>query len=242
MELFKLSNLPFARETRRYNRYLDKYLYKISIKLRGIQYFRDCKNKNQVNSRLERKVYSSTHTGIPTMKTLNSMLEKSDNKTFDVLTFFDILFDTNELYFRRIFQNKIDIYTNSLELCSAFSIFSDKVSYKYVTEKVDYDANVIYLHKPKYNFRLFLNTKRLDETELARFSNFVNVYSFKPSRSFSKSLLWHYASLKNGSLIKNWMYVHEKYFLDFIDETLITIFAISFPDLIRKVCKIESAS
>ena len=91
---------------------------------------------------------------------------------------------------------------------------------------------VLYQKRPKHKWRIYLKSSSFDD--VVGLSKTIDEYQFFPCPMLKFNLVKRY-----GSKIKS-LWIYENNFIDCDDESLITIFALKYPNVVKKVYRIES--
>lgn len=100
-----------------------------------------------------------------------------------------------------------------------------------------YDRGVVYLQNPKHNYRIYLNTKSLDMSEVKVLRKLVKDYRLRPCPTVERTL-----SFFEQRTVKKYMYFWNSNFIDATNESDAMVLALHFPNLISAICKIEKRS
>lgn len=123
----------------------------------------------------------------------------------------------------------INIYTNDLEHIQKFVEITNVNTTNIIKRVVvgTYEKGVVYHKHPKNKFRLYFNYRRFENSDRTDFVEFLVNNQFYPSQRLKERL-------KHKQL-----YVSYTHYVDYDDEQLLTVMALTYHDVIRKVCRIE---
>lgn len=249
MELSSLTEQDIEIDTNRLNLYYDKYSYRASLELKGIHYFRLINTVERMNAHLDTKIFTSIadlHPSTGITSTIKSVLDKMGDDLRKNIELFVLwrqqVKKLGDEFKLRIQFNRIDVYSNSLSIIDSL-VSKLKAQVTCVTPLAAYDRAVIYHKNPKHNVRVYFNNKSLDGDSVAKFKNLLSSYEFKCSYSLKRSLnrelpTWAYMPMHQYAG-QDKLFLHSEHYVDFDDESLITILALHNAEVVRKVCRIE---
>lgn len=126
--------------------------------------------------------------------------------------------------------HKVTIYYNdTVEIKDFVETFPEKVdkfTLCYRIKMPNFERGVVYQKNPQHRWRIYLRSGLLEDISTA-----IEQYRFYPCPTIKRNLT-------RTHKIKFWTY--ENNFVDCDDEGLITVFALKFPNAVKKVCRIES--
>lgn len=132
----------------------------------------------------------------------------------------------------RIENQSVSFFSNDLNLFKPLFHIDPNLK---LTEAEVLSPGTIYLSKsPKHKFRTYFKGKRAPENF---FENVVEFNGRYPSASISKGLLRWISSRRN-----NWnkyMYMHGSYYVDYDDESMISILHMIFGNMIGKTYRLD---
>lgn len=105
-----------------------------------------------------------------------------------------------------------------------------------------YETGVIYHVNPKNKYRIYLKQGSIEFGKVAEFVAGLQKYNYHLSPKLSKRL---YSNTKlqtpasRPNYFPNGLIIWQGTFVDTDDDSLVTIFALKWPELINKVCRIE---
>lgn len=246
MELSDLTNKLIV-DKNRVNLYFDKYKYKTVLCIPLIHYFRNVTNIKKYQCRLNDTlhVWTSNNTLTRVAKTLQEILlagSPTNVKKFEkIISWLEYVKPTTDIKivtkydFLEIYNNDLTQISDLLDRLSQFNL-KEKL---YYAEKLNhYTKDTIYHKNPKFKTRIYFKLKRFDDAETDNFTKFVESYNFNLSPSLT-NLLYRshlYRSFRVPQIKK---VIMEHFYVDINDDYLLTVLSLTYPDLIRKVCKIE---
>ena len=131
----------------------------------------------------------------------------------------------------RIQGDYVSIFCNDLDILeSVKSIGSDVQYYKI---ELTTEGTLLRKSKSPYSYRTFFKGKRVSKDFVENFNEFAKIYksdvvSISPAMVRFMQRQW-----------TPYMYTHNSYFIDYKDESFITILYMYFPNMISKTYKIE---
>lgn len=220
----------FKLDETRQHLYFDEYKYRCSLAIGGIQYFRhtDVSDiEEQIEELTHQKWYGwrkpfDPQTADDIRKFIswrNSNITRSKNSEFKLVTG----------------EDSINLYSNDITIIQSLAkAFEDcdiieTMKLSYATIRPDYDRSVIYRVNPKYQFRLYLRSRRYSSEEREELSEFLSENPVKLSNSLS-----HWLTSSNKNAYWAWDYLC----FDYDDEYIATLLALKFDGVIRKICRI----
>jgi hypothetical protein len=143
--------------------------------------------------------------------------------------------------------DQLDVYTNTLSIIQDLIDRYDECDirysqYRYAQPIDNFEYNTVYLKQPKNKYRLYVKSRRYSDEEKVEFGNFLRKQNVRMSASLSMWLNNYEPTTKPHLMIWSrmmtpWAWSH--YHFDYDDETIITMLALRFDNVIGKVCKIE---
>lgn len=223
--------------------YYDKFKYRGVLKVKYIEYFRNAKHSNDFFNCLNKRIYFG-YSRIPKFdKTVRESIENECPSNYDIIQKF-ISWKENNTDIPKEVKIKINfsyitLYFNDFEKVKELNTAINKLGhyfrYNYSDIIPDFKKGVVYHKEPKYKFRLFFKTSRFYNDEKEKFINFLDRYAFSPSQSLKTSM----NSKPTIITLRNTLYLHNTHYIDYDDEALLTVIALSYPNVIGKVCTIE---
>lgn len=239
--MISLNVSDFILDTNRLSFYFNKFKYKMVISLEGIQYFRNCQSKYEIDD----KVYS-----YKTKKNLyyyDDIKMIMDNKNImshisKVIEWKQTVDKTKMKFI--VTDNKISIYSSDHGifenlLNSVNSIHKLSIFY-YVEKMKNYVSGDVYLKNPKHKFRVYLKCSNYKDEQRRKLKEFLKYYKMSLCPSLNRWL--NETSVYNppntfNSYVRSWAW--DYYFFEFDDESLITMISLKFDHLIGKVCTVH---
>lgn len=218
-------NKPLVCDTKRFGKYFNAYEYKVSLKLPGIEYFRNVKTVDQFEKRLTQEIidfavdndyYSGLlhQTTTPPLKPLWKSTAVKTITIFDKVTTYKFG-HPEELrkYFSwyeheklrnsgfkvRVSSGCVDIYFNDMAAIALLpSELVEKINY--TSNAKNYEFGKIYLKNPHYQCRIFLKRMKMDVATIKKFQKFLTSYDIKPCFSLKQRLRHTIDYIDNGSV------------------------------------------
>lgn len=221
MESFKLIT------EKRNKLYFNKFKYKCKVHLPGVGYTYYTSDIDSFRDRIERwkSQDEKHHTYWP--------------NSYRTIDYADIKYDAIEYYidFRnnmdkdkmtcRIEGRNVSFFSNDLNLFKPLLVLDP---YMELSESTVLDNKVFYMSRtPKYKFRTYFKGKRPPEKFLENVLDFSDRY---PSVKVSEGLL---RLARNRMHSHNrFMYMHNSYYVDYDDQSMLTILAMFFDNMLSK--------
>lgn len=259
MKMVSSGSINTVADKRRLSPYFGLYGYKLTASLPGIQYFRYTKTIRAFEERCENEVslYSSTwnnfaHVNGNKWSKLGVYLDQSSPGARGAISDFISWKQKNKItepkkFSLRVYRNSLDFYTNEYHLLAdLYSLLSSHnlpLRVTHIDTTQIWDPGVVYHIKPKNKLRIFLNFYRFEDSQITEFNQFVTESGVRlcPSlkRSVTKILKKYSGGPFHGSPYERTVFVHSTQFFDIDEDHIITVAALKYPTLIRKVSKIE---
>lgn len=146
---------------------------------------------------------------------------------------------TSKTYSIRLEGNTAAVFSNDLNLLKTAESIGAVLDYTEVDQSVP-QGTKYFVREPAHKFRFYLKSKRVSDSFPADLQNFIDRYSktdtvIIPSPALSK---W----LNRGGVAKYiWMrnYCSSSYFIDYDDESTLTLFTLLFDGMISRRFKLE---
>lgn len=213
--------------------YFNKYQFKAVCKIQGAAYTYYTPDLETFVARMEklREVHSKgkdvDRWGIRTMD--QTWTEYWEEVNVDQISKFLTWRNTvsKDKFMLRIQGDSVSFFSNNLALLETLSSIDSDLKF--------FEANVlgsdtIYFKKePKHKFRTFFKGRRCPEDFLKNVLEFSERYP----NSYVSQGLRRLAIVRHQS-ISNFMYLHGSYYVDYKDESMITILHMLFPNMIGK--------
>lgn len=244
MELLEFKNTTLCQDKRRYSLYFDKFRYRASVCFPGIHYFRYEKNTLEFNKRLEDIVSVwPTYISDKPKNSLNNYVVLSELLTSKYQS--DLKIYESFVAWRNQYSTKIkvcirrdhlDIYFDEPEPFRSFVQFcpDHRPDLRYIVVNPDLKRDVIYHINPTHQYRLFFKLHKMPKTELANFKAMFTQYDCKMSPGLKREIYSRKFHSHSGYLL-----ILDQHFVDIQDDSLITVWALRYPNLVRKVVNIE---
>lgn len=207
--------------------YYDKFRYRAKIPVDNVQYFR------HVNSMKRLWDQVSYVTNIRS-------IGLNDKDIFLVKRFVGWLENNTHTkkddYHYSLRVHHVNFYTNNPEivgeLITALGMPTKHCQLFRAIDVPKTDRTKIYLVDPRHQYRIYLKWGKTSDEQRDDLINFINSYNITCSDSFQYwvrgQLSHHYSH-----------YLWDNYFIEFDDETIITLMSLKFDNLVRKICSIE---
>ena len=136
------------------------------------------------------------------------------------------------------------VFSNDLTLLKTLEVMGCPVDYTEVDDTI-ISGIKYFIREPKHKFRIYLKTKRVNDDFRTKLQNFIKRYEntdtiIVPSGSLA-NWLKEDSNYVRGSWSYHWnkQYTSSNYFIDYDDESTITLFSLMFSGLISKSYKLE---
>lgn len=239
--MISLNVSDFLLDTNRLSFYFDKFKYKMVISLEGIQYFRNCQSKYEIDNKIfSYKSKKNLYYYDDIKLIMNDNIKMSDIS--NVIEWKQTV-DKTKIKFVTT-DNKISIYSddhsifenllNSVKSIHKFSTFY------YVEKMKNYVSGDIYLKSPKYKFRIYLKCSNYKEEQKQKLKEFLDYYKMSKCPSLNRwlnDIPTYNPPNSFSSYVRSWAW--DYYFFEFDDESLITMISLKFDNLIGKVCTVH---
>ena len=144
----------------------------------------------------------------------------------------------------RIEGDIASIFSNDLDLLKTLEFIGCPVDYTEVDDTIISGVKY-FVKEPKYKYRIYLKSKRVTDEFRTKLQNFIQRYEntdtiIVPSGSLTRWLSDDHSYIR-GSWAYSWnkMWTSSNYFIDYNDESTITLFSLMFSGLISKSYKLE---
>lgn len=250
MESLESNN--FILDKNKLHLYFNKFQYKINLRLVGIEYFRYVNDVSDFESRLESSVAiseygrwmsrSASYIYSSLQEILTNRVNFSKSGLMDFIEW-KSLRDVKNDHMIKISRGNVDVYSTNLDVINLIKNIAEKnnITYQmYYVKETEYERNVVYLKKPKNSNRVYLRYNRLDLDKTAKLVKFLDLNNFIMSKSLKQSL----TRRNNPSHMillgpPKYHLLFDHHYVEFNDEKMITLLSLSYPELIRKICRIE---
>lgn len=206
-------------QTNRNKLFYGKYRYKASVKIIGSRYF---KRTNTFSAFIQKitKIGYAIHT-------------YEESKYRSVFDFYKKYADNKEITFLREYDS-LGFYTSSESILNELLVLNLGLK---VNEAVVPPDKVMYFAKdPQYKYRVYLKSKRVSDSLIDSLSGFCDTYKDKNINISS--------GLTNFIDSEHWKkrfysYLSNSFFIEFNDESMITIMHLIISECIGKTYKLE---
>lgn len=134
----------------------------------------------------------------------------------------------------RIDYSCISVYSNDLEIIKSLEPLAPS-SIHYSEIKVEGDVGILLRNNPKHNFRTYFRTKTVPDGFHAELDKFLQQYSKSayPTGSLKKWLK------TTGPASWRLRYLDACFFIDYDDESFLSVLALNFSEYLGKTYKVE---
>lgn len=144
----------------------------------------------------------------------------------------------------RIEGNIASVFSNDLNLLKTLDTIGCTVDYTEVDNTIISGVKH-FVRQPKFKYRIYLKSRRVNDDFRTKLQNFIKRYEdtdtvIVPSGSL-KSWLKDDSQYVRGSWSYSWnkMWTSSNYFIDYNDESTLTLFSLIFSGIISKSYKLE---
>lgn len=245
-------NVIADKDSSKVSLYYDLYRYRGTLKVNCIEYFRNIVTHTAFLNKLERLIfksgyyYSKKNNGDVTIR---EVIKTESPESYDIIESIvnwrqklsglpkDIKIVISHAHFN-IYFNDFNIIK---PLNDSINNLGKTINYSYTEVIPNFKRGVIYHKQPKNKFRLYLKMKRLTGQDRLDFIKFIKQYDYQLSRSLQQSILFKSSrnTFFSRGLYPETLLITSSHHLDYDEESLLTLFAISYPELVGKVCTIE---
>lgn len=144
----------------------------------------------------------------------------------------------------RIEGDVASIFSNDLALLKTLESIGCPVDYTEVDEAIIVGVK-FFVKEPKYKYRLYLKSKRVTEEFRTKLLNFINRYENTDTVIVPSGSLKRWLSDDSRYAPSSWSYGWNRtyssssHFIDYNDESTVTLFSIMFSGMISKTYKLE---
>lgn len=219
--------------------YYGNFKYRGMVKIPFIHYFRYVKSERDFDKKLEREVYNlhKNNYQYPFKKIrLKKLIEQDKTNSIDTIKKFVSYKEKNSIVGVKfkINYNQLTIYFNDYNDVQALTDIFDsgdfKFNYTYAQIIPNFKKGVVYHKDPKYKYRLYFKSSKLYDKDKENFLEFLDTQGFKKSISLNLSII---------GFNKNFLFLTSTHHVDYNDESMLTVIALTYPNLIGKICTIE---
>lgn len=225
MESFKL------KIEQRNKLYYNKFEYKAVCRILGAAFTYYVHDLETFVSRLEKLKTSRNRYGVRTIDDdWKSYIEEVDiDQISRFLAWRSLVKKEKCLY--RISGDSVSFFSNSLDLLKTLESIDPNVTF---SQAIQLDPDIMYFrNEPKHKFRTFFKGKRAPEDF---FKNILDFQANYKSLNVCKSLLLLAENRK--STFSRYAYLHGSYFVDYDEESMLSILHMFFPTMVAKTYRL----
>jgi hypothetical protein len=231
-----IEGIPFRYDFSGAGLYFYKYSYRLVVKFNSVHRIRYCmSDEDLLTKKLSSPVWVSRNPITLRELIVNEMGDIEELKKFISWKVslpkanIKIVISINQVSF---YFNNSDIIKNFID---RFNTLEYRGSYKKAIP--NFSKDVIYLRNPKYTHRVYFNFMFMYKADIFNLVSTFNNYDIKICPSLKRSIDTYFAG---GSIRYNrGFFITSNNFVDFNDESLITLLALKYSSGINKVCRIE---
>lgn len=209
--------------------YYNKYQYRARLYCTGINLCWYCKTPADVLKRAKKnpqRFAGADMSAISEFLLWSNKQDTSKNKNCTI----------------RIENNTAAIFSNDLAHLKTLEALGCKIDYTSVDNTIP-QGTKYFVAKPTYKFRFYLKTKYVDSNFSEKLSAFITRYENTASKLVpSKSLVsWLHENDNARSGMNSWRsrYCSSHYYIDYSEESMLTLFTLMFDGMISKRFKLE---
>lgn len=252
---YGLTNIKSSADQTRLSLYFGKYMYRLTARITNVHFFRYVRTLKSFQERLDYEVSpytdlytrTSKFTFIPLKDLIEQGCPGSTSTIQELVQWRENNRVSTNNYSFRIYRNELDFYTSNTalleDLYQNLNKHGTQLRVNHVDLLPDWDKNSVYHKNPKNKLRVYLNFFKLDGKEVKEFSNFVESHGLNLCPSLKRSISNCLRRLGKGTIAitpyGDTVFVHNTHFFDIDDDYVITITALKYPVLIRKVATIK---
>jgi len=211
--------------------YFGKYQYRARCKVEGAAYTYYTKNLDEFKSKMAKRAENPPSVIEVVMSDWRNKFDKIDY--VQIGTYFAWREDApNDRYMARIQGNMISFFSDDLDLLKTLKILDPDLEIS-VADIIG--KNVLYFKKdPKYKYRTFFRGKRAPDNFKEDVRSFIERY--ESTASICPAL----KRLVNDQSRNRWYsYLHSSYYVDFNDESTLTLLHMFFGSMLGKTYTLE---
>lgn len=243
-------NVIAQQDSSKVSLYYDLYRYRGTLKVNCVEYFRNIVTHAAFLNRLEKLVFTSGYYYSKNNRDIKikEVIKEESPISYDIIESIvnwrqklsglpkDIKIVISHSHFNIYFND----YNVVKPLNDSINNLGKTINYSFAEIIPDFKKGVIYRKHPKNKFRIYFKMKRLTGQDRLDFIKFIKQYDFELSRSLHHSILY---KSRNTFFSRGWypetLLLTTSHYIDYDEESLLTLFAISYPDLISKIYTIE---
>jgi hypothetical protein len=241
-----IDGIEFFRDTDGPDLYYGQYRYKFCTRLIGVHYARSAPTVVDFEFRIHN---SRNWFTISATRTIAEEL-LDDGANIDFLHKFvqwrKLVKESSEPVKLVLSHNCVTLYTNSMSFinsCLENSFLRVGLISCHYRERVgNFDKNTVYHVNPKFEHRLYFKYTVFDIELAKNFIDFVHGHGmiFNPRvRGIIKNGLKSRVQWNYGIRPKQ-IEIYNNDYIEFNDNSLITVFALKYPHMVRKICEIRA--
>ena len=214
--------------------YYNKYKYRARVHCQGITLCYWCNTDDEVDERISKHKVRWKHTDIDGVKrflawkNLNTPKKIKDKK----ITV-------------RIEGNVAAIFSNDLDLLKTLDTLELNVDYTEVDDTIP-NGIKYFKNEPDYKYRIYLKSKRVKDDFHQKLKEFVTKYKDTDNKFVPSPSLRQWLNIKTDNKMSMWgsnnwrlQYCSSHFFLDYNEESSLTLFSLIFQGSISRKFKLE---
>ena len=143
----------------------------------------------------------------------------------------------------RIEGNVASVFSNDLNYLKELQTLGFVVDYTEVQDNVP-TGTKYFVEEPKFKYRIYLKSKRVPEEFSKRLQGMLDRYKGTATKILPSPSLKNWLTERGTPSLGGWLawkrsYCSSHYFIDYNDESFITIFALTFDNMIYRKFKLE---
>lgn len=206
--------------------YYNKYRFRARIHCAGITMTWFCKTTNEVIAlrNKHRRWKESNETGVINFINWKNNIDKKANP-----------------HTIRVEGNIGSVFSNDLNFLKTLETTGCTVDYTEVNQCIP-TGTKYFVRQPKHKYRIYLKSKRVQNDFKGKLGDFINRYKKTDTVITPSPALQHWINFIPSSY--SWQawktgYCSSQFFIDYNDESIITLFALIFDGMISKKYKLE---
>jgi hypothetical protein len=241
-----IDGIEFLKDTDGSDLYYGQYRYRLCTRMIGVHYARSASTVEDFEFRIHN---SRNWFTVATTRTIaQELVDNGANIDFlhKFVQWRKLVKESCEPVKLVLSRNCVTLYTNSVSFINSclenYFLRFGLISGHYRERVNNFDKNTVYHVNPKFEHRVYLKYTAFDIELAKNFIDFVHEHDmiFNPRvRRIIKNGLKSSVQWKYGIRHKQFE-IHNNDYIEFNDKSLITVFALVYPHMVRKICEIRT--
>lgn len=143
----------------------------------------------------------------------------------------------------RLENNTASVFSNDLNNLKTLESLGCVIEYTEIDDNIPVGIKY-FVNEPKYKHRIYLKSKRVSEDFITKLKNMFDRYKGTETKIVPSESLQNWLNDRGTPSLGGWLawkrsYCSSHFFIDYNDESFITIFALTFDSMISKKYKLE---